>query len=493
MAGIGVKLERLYSKRSIISTIAGFGYSIIFTIAPVGLVMGAVIVMQLLLDVASLGYGIRQLFACTVLYVFVFAMIVQSPINSVISRFLSDAIYDERWDDIMAAYNFGGFINVLLASALGIPFCVHEHLVGGVDIWYVFAGYATFASLTLAFYTQLFLQALKAYQRISLYYLIGMVFAVLLSLLLHMVTSLETTFVMLISLAVGFLLIVVIEYGLLNQFFKGNSKNYKRVAVYFKKYILLIFTNLFYTVGLYVHNFVFWATPQAIVVAKSFYCYEAYDMATCIAMFLNISATVIFTTRIELHFQGRYRDYSEATIGGRGIDIDNAKARMFTTLSDELFSLVRIQFIITVVVYLFTVVILPRFGMGGTVMRIYPSMAAGYFVLFVMYATIILMYYYNDNIGAFVTAGSFLAVTVGVTIFATQLSEIWYGIGVFAGSMVGFIFGYRRLQWMERNLDWHIFCQGDIMERGEEKMPSNLIYNKETARLEEVKEAGTNG
>ncbi len=490
MAGIGVKLERLYSKRSIVSTIAGFGYSIIFTIAPVGLVMGAVILMQILLDVSKLGYAIRQLYACTVLYVFIFAMIVQAPVNSVISRFLSDAIYDERWDDIMAAYNFGGFINVALAALVGIPFCLHEYMAGGVDIWYVFAGYACFSTLTLAFYTQLFLQALKAYQRISLYYLIGMVFAVLLSLLLHAVTTLETTFVMLISMAAGFLLIVLIEYGLLNQFFQGNSKDYKRVLAYFRKYILLVFTNLFYTLGLYAHNFVFWTTPQAIVVAKSFYCYEAYDMATCIAMFLNISATVIFTTRIELHFQGRYKDYSEATIGGRGIDIDNAKARMFTALSDELFSLVRIQFIITVVVYLFTVVILPRFGMGGTVMRIYPCMAAGYFVLFVMYAAIILMYYFNDNTGAFITAGSFLAVTIIVSVFATRLSEIWYGIGVFAGSMVGFLIGYTRLMWMERNLDWHIFCQGDIMARGEEKMPSNLIYNKEQGRLEEVSEEG---
>lgn len=489
MAGIGVKLERLYSKRSIVSRIAGFGYSIIFTIAPVGLVMAAVISMQILLDVSKLGYGIRQLYACTILYVFIFAMIVQAPVNSVISRYLSDAIYDERWDDIMAAYNFGCLINVILAAIVGIPFCIHEHLVGGVDIWYSFSGYACFAALTLAFYTQLFLQALKAYQRISLYYLIGMVFSVLLSMFLHQVTPLETTFIMLVSLAAGFLLIVVIEYGLLNQFFNGNSRNYKSVAAYFKKYISLVFTNLFYTLGLYAHNFVFWTTDQAIVVAKSFYCYEAYDMATCIAMFLNISATVIFTTRVELNFQGRYRDYSEATIGGRGIDIDNAKARMFTSLSDELFSLVRIQFIITVVAYLFTVVILPRFGMGGTVMRIYPCMAAGYFVLFVMYATIILMYYYNDNLGAFITATSFLVITIAVSIFATRLPDIWYGIGVFSGSIVGFVFGYTRLQWMERNLDWHIFCQGDIMTRGDVKMPSNLVYNKDSARLEEREEA----
>ena len=120
-----------------------------------------------------------------------------------------------------------------------------------------------------------------------------------------------------------------------------------------------------------------------LVQVKSFVSNQPYDMATCIAMFTNISATVIFIARIEMYCHDKYRGYSEAVIGGKRADIDNAKRRMFRTIANELMSLVRIQFIISVVVYLLCIGLLPQYGFCGRVMRIYPCMAAGYFVLFV--------------------------------------------------------------------------------------------------------------
>ena len=83
---------------------------------------------------------------------------------------------------------------------------------------------------------------------------------------------------------------------------------------------------------------------------------------------------------------------------------------MFRAISNELMSLVRIQFIISVVVYLLCIVLLPRYGLGGMVMRIYPCMAAGYFILFLMYAAILFLYYYNDLTGAVLTTLSFCLV-----------------------------------------------------------------------------------
>ena len=52
-----------------------------------------------------------------------------------------------------------------------------------------------------------------------------------------------------------------------------------------------------------------------MTVAKSFVCNQSYDMASCLAMFTNLSATVIFITRVEMHFHEKYKRYSEAVIG----------------------------------------------------------------------------------------------------------------------------------------------------------------------------------
>jgi len=442
------------------------------------LVIIAVLLMQAFLDFSKLGYADRELYSCTVLYIFIFSLLTASPFNAVLSKYLSDIIYNETYEDIMPCYYVGLVLNISLSCLLGIPFCVREYIVGGVDIFFVFAGYCGFIALVLVFYTMLYLNICKDYKKISLFFLIGMAVTVLLSLILAYFFRMEITYAMLISLDVGFLLIGCLELALVKSYFRENSGKYREVLHYFKKHWQLVVTNFLYTMGLYVHNFVFWTTDMRMVVADSFVCMTSYDMATCIAVFTNITASVIFISRVEMHFHERYKGYSEAVIGGRGIDIENAKQRMFSQLAEELMNLVRIQFIISVVIFFLCIILLPQIGFGGMVMRIYPCLAAGYFILFIMYAEIIFQYYYNDMIGAVMTSVSFFTATLIGSAVATKLPSIWYGIGLVFGSVVGWAVAYHRLRVMEKTLDIHIFCAGNILKRGRGKKPTNKVYER---------------
>ena len=476
MAGIGVKLNKIYSKNTIATNLVGFGYSTVLTVAPMFLVIGAVIIMQILLGFSKVGYADRELYACTVLYIFIFALLTASPFNAVLSRYMSDVIYWERYEDILACYNLGLIMNTVLSSLLGIPFCIHEYVVGHVSAGYVFAGYCGYMALMLVFYSMLYLSICKVYGKISLFFLIGMVTTVILSLILVHIFHWEVTFAMLVSLDVGFVLIATLEYALVRSYFRQNSCRYKEVLGYFKSNWQLVVTNFLYTLGLYMHNFVFWTTDMHIIVVKSFVCMEPYDMATCLAMFTNISASVIFISRVEMHFHERYKLYSEAVIGGRALDIRNTKKRMFQQLSEELMNLVRIQFIVSVVVFFICMIVLPLIGFGGLVMQIYPCLAAGYFILFIMYGAIIFLYYFNDLNGALITALTFSVVTLIGSIFATHLSPGWYGIGLVIGTMAGWTMAYHRLRVMEKTIDYHVFCNGSIMKRGKGEKPSNKVY-----------------
>ena len=238
--------------------------------------------------------------------------------------------------------------------------------------------------------------------------------------------------------------------------------------------------NFCYILGLYIHNFVFWTSDARMVIVDSFVCNQPYDMATCLAMFTNISATVIFITHVEMHFHEKYKLYSEAVIGGKKSDIESAKRRMFRQLGNELMNLMRVQFIISVVIYLLCIVILPQFGFAGAVMQIYPCLAAGYFILFLMYAAILFLYYYNDMAGAVMTTVSFCGVTLLCSIFSMRLPEIWYGLGVVLGSFTGWTVAYMRLRWVERHLDTHVFCQGMLLKQERAPKPSGLVYRIQT-------------
>lgn len=486
MAGIGVKLTNIYHKNTITTNVIGFFYSTVVTIAPVLVVIINLMLMQRVLKFNTVRFIDRELFSCTVLYVFIFSLLTTSPFNAVLSRYMSDVIFEERYEDVQPCHRVGLLTNICFSCLFAIPFCFWEHLVGGVPIYYVFTGYCCFVSLVTVFYNMLYLSICKEYQLISFYFLIGMVTAFVMSVFLHYVCKVSITYSMLLALTIGFFLIAVLEWAKIHQFFPDNSEEYGRVFHYFRTYWHLILINFLYTLGLFIHNFVFWGTDMAMHLVRTFVCNQPYDMATCLAMFTNISASVIFISRVEMYFHERYRAYSDAVFGGRGIDIRNTRKRMFRQLGSELMTLVRLQFIVSVVIYLIFVIFLPGKGYAGLVMRIYPMVAAGYFVLFLMYSEIIFLYYFEDLKGALLTAISFCAGTFLASLVAVHLISIFYGIGVWVGSMIGFTVAYMRLQWMEKNLDEHIFCRGNIMKQAKGIKPSPKVFDLREQKKSEV-------
>lgn len=478
MAGVGIKLNRIFEKKSIAADLVGFTYSIVITIAPIILVIANILLMGWILGFGEVAYLERELFSCTVLYTFIFALLTVAPFNAVLSKYVQDSIYEERYQDILPCYYLGLVMNLVLSCVLGIGFCLWEHFVGGVEVFYVFIGYCAYISMVLVFYSTVYLSICKDYERISLFFLLGMLEAFVLGVVLRYLFRWDVMHAMLFALMTGFFLIAILEFTAVKRYFLQNSNRYKPVLLYFKKWWKLVVTNFLYTLGLYIHNFVFWTDEGRMVVVKSFVCNQPYDMATCLAMFTNISATIIFVTRVEMFFHEKYKLYSEAVIGGKKTDIENTKNRMFRQLADELMNLARVQFIISVVVYLLCVVLLPQFGFAGMVMRIYPCLAAGYFILFLMYSAMLFLYYYNDLTGAVLTTLGFCLVTCIGSIAATHLPEIWYGIGVVLGSLTGWTIAYIRLRWVEKHLDIHIFCQGMLLKRGIGLKPSGKVFEK---------------
>ena len=123
-------------------------------------------------------------------------------------------------------------------------------------------------------------------------------------------------------------------------------------------------------------------------------------------------------------------------------------------------------------------IFLPQVGFGGMTMRIYPCLAAGYFILFLMYAEIIFLYYFNDMKGCVLTGLAFCLITMAGSMVSTHFTEIWYGAGLVAGSFAGWTTAYMRLQWMEKHLDIHIFCNGHLLKKKKGDCPSPKVFDR---------------
>jgi uncharacterized membrane protein len=201
-----------------------------------------------------------------------------------------------------------------------------------------------------------------------------------------------------------------------------------------------------------------------VVIANVFVSAPAYDMATCLAMFTNISLTVIFVVRVETRFHLRYQRYIEAVIGGRKLDIDYAKRDMFQILTNETWFIVQVQLIITVILFFVATVLLPVIGIGGVVLQIYPVLAASYIVIFIMESMVVFLYYFEDTRGAVYATLTFLVVTTLVSILMMQMHQLsYYGLGAFAGAFAGWTVTFFRLRHIERRLDYQVFSRGHIV------------------------------
>ena len=478
MAGIGVRLKRAYEKKSLLVRFSGFVYSMVVTIAPMVLVIIEILLMGFVLDYKNVGYDRRELFSCTVLYIFIFSQITSAPLNAVLSRFMSDVIYEERYGDIMPAFYVGFLINVCISGLPAIVFCIHEYIVGGVELLFVFLGFAGYMMSVFVFYIMLYLSICKDYGKIAGFYFLGMGLAFLASIVFVKLFGMEVTTGMLMSVDLGFFIIAVLEYAQIRNYFRDNNGTYKKVLSYFKSFYPLVISNGLYVAGLYVHNFVFWNTDMGMKVANSFICAEPYDMATFLALITNISSTMIFISNVEVRFHDRYKKYSEAIIGGRLIDIENTRNRMFRQLAAELLGLARTQFIISVGLFLVFIVVLPSFAFSGVVLQIYPELAVAYYVLFLMYAGLVFLYYYNDLVGAALTSVIFFTTTLVASLFSKELGFIWYGTGLLIGALAGWCFVYMRIRWTEKNIEEHTFCRGSLLQKANGKRPPDLVYVK---------------
>ena len=476
MAGIGFELKKIFRKNSVIEKLRGSVYAATITVGPMILIIVTLFLMYYFLGYSDILFSSKDLLASTILYVFIFSLCTTAPANAVISRYVADKIYENKEDDILPCYYATLAWNVVASSIIGVVFCVREWWVGGVDALYVFSSFSAYMGLVLVFASMLYITAIKEYKKIAGAFAAGLFIALIIGVVLVKVFGVNTEYSIITAFAIGFIIIAFALFGIVKMYFKENSRNYKGVLSYFKLHWKLFFTNTFYTYGLYVHNFVFWTTKHKIIVSDSFLSAPVYDMATCIAMFINISTMVIFIVEVETDFHDQYQIYCQSLMGGIGEEIQYAKSEMFRSIRNELIFIVEIQIIFTISIFFITILVLPMISVGGLITAILPTLTVGYFALFIMYGMIIFIYYFNVYDMALKTAAIFFFITLIGSILCRALPPSLYGLGFLLGAFSGLTYAYYAIQKIEKNLDYYIFCKGTITPKIIEKEYGQKIY-----------------
>lgn len=478
MAGIGFELKKIYKKKNIYSLLQGIGYSTVVSIGPTIVTIVIILLMYKLLNMSDVEYSKRELLSSTILYSFIFPLIVSTPFNAILSRYIADKIFQRKMEDILPSYYVGIVLTVCLQAILSAPFCIRLYLISDLGAFFVFSSYCLMMIIVIMFYSMIYLTATKDYKIITLNFTIGMLFALAFGFLFVKILKWNVIEGVLYALTIGFFYISAGEFSYIKRYFGENSGNYKESLSYILGFKRLFLSGLFYALGLYCHNFVFWTSELSVVVADSYHTAPTYDMATYLAMLTNISSMVIFIVLAETSFHDRYQVYSEAIIRSTLRDIEKAKNDMFRLLIQQISFVVQVQAIITCIIFLLIIIFMPSFGFSGITMELYPTLTAGYYVIFIMYCNIVFLYYFADMTGAFLTSFLFFLVVFVGSIIASHFSIRWYGMGTFAGALVGWTFSFFRIRQIERNFDVYIYQKGSIIASVKRKIPSGIAYQK---------------
>lgn len=478
MAGIGFELRKIFKESSILSITAGIGYSALITVGPTIIVMAVLILLYMFLGISSVTYYERELLSTTILYIFIFSAIVTSGVNAIFSRFIADKFFQEEYEDILPSYYTGLLLLGLVATIIAIPFCYRLYVVGGVELTFVLGVYFLWISTIFLYFSMTYLHATKDYKVITISFLIGMIFGALLSIILSYTKAVDTIHSILYGLTFGFFVISSLVSAYIHRYFSKAKSGFFKVLSYFVKYKEIFFSNLLYFLGLYIHNFVFWALLGNNKVAATMISMGPYDMASCLALFTNISTVMIFTVMAETEFHDRYQNYMESVIGSTHREINKNKKKMFRAMKQQIVHVFTLQSIITVFLFLLFRTFLPRLGFGGLTMEIYSSLAASYLVIFITYCLIIYLFYYDDMKGAVSVSLVFcLFIFIGA-LWSARLSPSLYGAGTFIGALISWSVGYYRLRYLEKHFEQHIFMNQKLIASKKGKVIANLVYEK---------------
>ncbi|MGG3803924.1 exopolysaccharide Pel transporter PelG [Metabacillus fastidiosus] len=460
MAGIGFQLKKMFNGRGLLANIRAYGYSAIVTVGPLALCILLMTVAQQLLLYANAPYGERELFLAASEYALIFSQIITGGFSFTVSRYVSDQIFIEKYENILSSMY--GVIGICVTIG-GI--CAFLFLAGSpLDLTFKFMSYIFFIELIIVWIQCIYVSALKDYMKIVKSFVVGVAISGIAIFICTYFFHLNSAVVMITCLDIGFFFMIVRFTKYIRLFFKVNNYQYFNFLVYLKKYPILFLCGFLYTLGLYGHNLIVWQGDLQHVVADTFVIAPFYDVPVFYAYLSVLPAMVLFVVSLETNFYTAYKTYYNRILNSSPLkDILLAKKDMFKILSLELTFIAEIQLIMAILSVALGLKFLPLLGMSFDQIQIFIILVLGYLFFIIMYTIVLLLLYYDDQKGANWTVVIYTIGSMVLTLFSFLFNI--NGFSVFIAAFISLLFGLRKLTNYLNNIDYYTFCSQPLIAK----------------------------
>lgn len=463
MAGIGFELKKLFQKKGIFALLKAYGYAGIVCTGPMILGILLLLGVRILAAYGGADEHSQELLNCMITYTLLASLAVSSMFSMVTTRFIADALYEEKNELVMPSFH--GSVSIML----GIGSVLYGIFLwnAGISITDQLLCLILFGELVVVWTEINYLTAIKDYQNILLTFFFSLSASLLAGYVL-IVNGQPPIPSLLCTMTLGYGIMMVWYYSLLLQYFpKGAGSSF-----HFLKWIdrcpALAVLGILMVSGLFAHLVLMWFSPVGIQIQGSFYGAPSYDIPALFAFLSILITTINFVTSVEVNFYPKYRNYfSLFNDGGSLTDILQAEEEMKVTLVKELEYTFTKQVFTTIVFIIGGTILLPRIPMSFSdeTLGIYRVLCVGYAFYAIGNCIMLIQLYFADNRGALVSGTLFAAFSILGTVLLMNGSIRYYGFGFMAGGAAFSVYALLRLGSYLQKLGYHVLCRQPVVFR----------------------------
>ena len=459
MAGIGFSLKKMFTKETFSSRALAYVYSSFIAAGPwiISVIsINLLLVLMKLLDINNIE---RDLFSATIVYSFLFSQILVAPLQLVVTRYISDKLFNKEYDVLKPT--FIGVNNIV--SFLSVIVCVVFYANISLPLYYKILSSFVFILISMIWVIMIFLSAVKNYKLIGIAYILGGLVTVALSFYLIenpiVFNELGSSTNFLLSYVVGLSTIfIILLYTFFSTFHSGNPYTYDFIR-FFGKHAVLSFIGLFYTCGLWVDNIIVWFSDYQVRVFDVFVFAPYYDNVVFLSYLTTIVTLVLFLVIIETEFYKTYKDYFGNVNSIQTLkEIEKSKHRMIETLSYHLIYTFMIQLLINITLVLLANPIFRLLNINYLIRDMFKITAIGALFNISAFIIILVLLYFEKRKSALLIAGCFFTSNTLLTLFFNTQPLKYTGYGFAIASAFTFFIALIPLFTYFKNINYETFA-----------------------------------
>lgn len=456
MAGIGFVIRKLAQRGDLTGIFMGHFYAAVISSGPW---LFTILCLGLLVLIGNQFMLAAELsvFRIIIIYNFSFSLVLAAPVFMIATRFLSDLIYSQNVSQASALLL--GTLTILygLQAPLIISFYI---FYADLSPWVRIAAVTNYFLITGIWLVTVFMSALKEYASISLTYALGMLAALLFSVLLAPDFSIAG---MLLGFNLGLAIIFFYLIARVLSEYPGEPRYSFAFLRYFRSHWQIALSGFIYNLAIWVDKWIMWFAPEREVNQSGLISYPNYDGAMFLAYLTIVPAIALFTISVETRFFQRYlRFYQDIQNHVNYDHIEKNHQRLWDDVMASGMYILVLQLTIAIGVILMAPLIFDWLKISYMQLGIFRLGVFGAaFHAFTMFLMIILSYFDARMNVLFIALVFFLGNSI-FTWTGRELGHAWYGWGYAMASIVSFALAYMLVVRHIKNLPYQTFIVRNV-------------------------------